>query len=805
MTVSRPMLWISASFLAGMYLLAFFDATVACAVLFCIFITAVIYICRFRKAFECVVVFLAVIAFICGTVVYGLYDDVRTKKLYPYIRQPLMIQCEVTEQATVEKTYLRLKARTEQIVLQNGTTVSVQEPFLLTCFINSKAPTKIPVPKRGDVVSVLAELSLPESAKNIGGFDYASYLKTEGVFFQATGQSNTLQVTGHVSHPVFDIIYGVREKCASIFDSMFPEQVGGVLKAYILGDDTDMDDETNAIFSASGLTHVLAVSGAHVVVFLSIIMMFLAKIHVPKRWQLFLSAFLIVVYVIFTGMSVSAVRAGFVCFTAVLAQILFRRSDPVTALFEAGAFLAIWNPASVCGASFMLSFAATLGILLFGNLLSRKLSFIYTLFEKGTKRRKIMRGICDGLAIGFSAQIFTIPVLIGLFQVFSTLSVIATIILTPLLSPLLAGGLLFCVVGSINSVAALPVAGFIYLLTKMMILVAKLFASVPLSQISYGGITPFFLLVYSIAVTLLFAIVKRKRVVTLTCLYALASLSVIYLCHVFISDSVSNVSFINVGQGDCAWINAPGNCDILIDAGGKDGDYGIAEETVWPYLLKHGVRDIEYAVASHGHSDHINGLVGLLSLTKVKNLIIPFSFGETDEAKVLLERAEEKNVNIIRMQCGDRMEFENGLILSALAPDHKMVKFLSKDENDLSLLLKVEYGENAFLFTGDQSEEGEGYMTSLHSEMLRSTVVKAAHHGSKTANSDLFLDATSPEFIYIPVGENSYGHPDRTVLKRIYDRNIFCYRADQHGDVTFYMDKSRVRGVHFRLREIIGG
>ena len=86
-----------------------------------------------------------------------------------------------------------------------------------------------------------------------------------------------------------------------------------------------------------------------------------------------------------------------------------------------------------------------------------------------------------------------------------------------------------------------------------------------------------------------------------------------------------------------------------------------------------------------------------------------------------------------------------------------------------------------------------------------STVMKASHHGSKNANTESFLDAVNPRYIYIPVGENAYGHPDGTVLKRMQDRNIHCYRADVHGDVTFYMDQFRISGVYFQQRNIVGG
>lgn len=806
MTVSSPLLWFSAAFVAGMYLFALFGATVAYTVIFCICIAAVIKGCRKRKIYDNTILVFCVVLFTLGTIRFGLYDDITNNKLFLYQNKTVTLKGNVLEDATTGDRNIHLEMNVNAITDEIGTKNDIAEKVTLICFIDEKSPARIPIPKRGDIISVTAELSIPKGAQNTGGFDYRTYLKTKEIFFQATGDAKTLSVIGQKPQGMTERIFTLRAHFENLMNRTFPSQEAGVLKAYVLGDSSSIDEHTSNIFSASGLSHILAISGAHVAVFLSLIVGVLVRIRIAKWWQRIISAILVIFFVIFTGMSVSAIRAGFACVLTLIAKLFFRRSHPITALFEIAAILSFIQPFVILSASFMLSFAATYGILLFGNAISDRFSFIYDNIEKGTHKKRFVKNVCDVIIIGASSQLLTIPVLIYLFQSFSTMSVIATLFITPILAPLLAGGLLFCAVGSFSNILAVPIAGFIYFLTKCMIFIAEIFSNIPISKVSAGGITPFYLLCYAVALFLFYAIIKRKHMTSVVSLSSLAALSVVFVCHAVITYPITEVSFVNVGQGDCTLIQAPGNCDILIDAGGKEGDYSIAEETVLPYLIQKGVYDIEYVVISHGHTDHINGVIGLMELTKIKHIIVPKGFGGTDAAKILLDKAQKSDIPVTYMAHGDEMLFENGLKFSAIMPDEKILAFTSyENANKRSLLFKVQYGNSSFLFTGDISAEEEGYAVRKYADMLDADVLKAAHHGSKYSNSELFLQTVSPVYTYIPVGKNNYGHSGTEVLERFSENDIFYYRADQENDVTFYLDTTCIRGIRYNERNTVGG
>ena len=171
-----------------------------------------------------------------------------------------------------------------------------------------------------------------------------------------------------------------------------------------------------------------------------------------------------------------------------------------------------------------------------------------------------------------------------------------------------------------------------------------------------------------------------------------------------------------------------------------------------------------------------------------------------------MEKAKEKDVPVTFFKHGDVLKINNEMKLTAIMPDEKFLSFTKEDnENDRSLLLKLEYGDISFLYTGDLSQEGENYAAALYPELVPANVLKVAHHGSDASNSEKFLDAVGPEFAFIPVGKNSYGHPKQEVLQRLTLRNIEFYRADKNKDVTFYFDNKEIKGIRFDENSAAGG
>ncbi len=796
MTVKRPMLLLSAAIVAGMYLFALLNVEASLVVIFLLFLAAIVACIKNRKLYINLILIGAFLLFLISFFYYAWREDVSNRPLYHDCGKQCILTGEVSGKVEETEQYVRfcLDARTIEV---DGECRGVKEDISVICFKSVNTNSLSPVLNRGDVVAVNGKISIPDSAMNTNGFNYSRYLKSQGIYFESVTDAAQISVIGHRSHFIADVIHHFRMKCISLFDAVFPVEESGVLKAYIAGDSSGITTKTNEIFSASGLSHVLSVSGMHVAVFLSSITALLGFFKISKRKQIILSLCLVLLFVIFTGASIATLRAGFICLFALGAQLVFKHSDPLTALAEAAAVLCIYNPLVILDASFLLSFSATLGIILFSSGISRSLSKIYKRIPVQFKIRQLVKTICDITAVGISANLVIIPILVALFNQFSIVSILATIAISPLLSPILVGGLLFCVVGIFSQSLAYPVAGFLFLCTKGMILIANRFSDFPFATISWGKISPFILLFYAIFVAFIyFTLVKFNKRGYFITLYSILVLLFVFLFNLSSVYSIAKVCFINVGQGDCSVIDAPGDCEILVDAGGKEGNGSVGENVVKPYLLQNGIYDIEYAIASHGHADHVNGLTRLLEIMKIKHLLVPQGFGMTEEGARLLQKAAENDVPITFLKHGDVLQVNDDMRIRVIMPDEKILPFLDiNDENDRSLLLKLEYGDVSFLYTGDLSNVGENYAAAIYPELLTADVLKIAHHGSEASNSQKFLDAVDPEYAYIPVGENSYGHPGSKVLERLKSKHISYYRADYHRDVCFYFDQSGIKGI----------
>lgn len=792
MFAKRPLMWASLSFVAGMYILSFCDFLSVLA--FSLIAILVCVLLLFKRVKNALMYLLCVVLFLTGSIRYDYVSDITRRKLHPFLNKTIDICAEITEDVKITEKTISFYADVVSVSDKSGMH-TINEKIRFSKYIeNNDDVLKFAELSLGDVVLLRGEISTPKDAMNSGGFSYADYLKTENVFFQSDLKNNDFKITEHKTRSILHSWANFRKKCISFFDEAFPEEEGAVLKAFVTGDSSSVSDEVEESFSNSGLSHILAVSGLHVAVFISLVVALLKLFNVSKRKEMLFSAVAALFFVFFTGASVSALRAGILAVFAFVAKLIYRKSDSLTTLSLAAAMLSAFDPLVVYSASFMLSFSATAGILLFYNTISVFLIRFYKSAESKPHIYKILRNIFDSFAVGISAQIFVIPLLVYLFSGFSVMSVISTMLVTPFLSFLLAGGILFIALSFIHPTLAMPVGGYIYILAKLMLLIAEYLGGFSFSKIIFGEITPFLLLMYALVIAAVLFAIKKRKAAYITAIISLAVLSVFGVVNKSVNIDIAQVSFINVGQGDCALFKAFGDCDVLIDSGGYENSEGTGEFIIAPYLVKNGVNDIEYVLISHLDKDHTIGLMGLLEEMKVKNLIIPYGQSDTENKNEILEKAKENNVNVIYFAAGDKLNINDDIEICALLPDGDVFKY-AKSDNDSGMVLKLSYGESSFLFTGDISSDIEKYLLRKCPDKLDADVLKVAHHGSKYSTNQEFLDAVSPEFSYIPVGKNTYGHPTPEVLERLSNDSIEIYRSDVHKDVTFYFDKEGIKGV----------
>jgi len=239
------------------------------------------------------------------------------------------------------------------------------------------------------------------------------------------------------------------------------------------------------------------------------------------------------------------------------------------------------------------------------------------------------------------------------------------------------------------------------------------------------------------------------------------------------------VIFLDIGQGDAILITQ-GRNQILID-GGRSGK--LLLERLGKFI-PFWDRQIEAVVATHPDQDHIGGLASVLRNYKVETVMETKAKSKTQVYKRWEDEIEKERARRAEAVRGTSFKFPNGARAEIVYPFYSLADFQSKNSNENSVVIKLAFGENSFLLTGDLPSDKESVLIKSGLD-LKSRVLKAGHHGSKHSTSAEFLEFVNPEEAVISVGKNSYGHPHRKVLERLRRQGIKFYRTDKKGNIVY--------------------
>ena len=244
-------------------------------------------------------------------------------------------------------------------------------------------------------------------------------------------------------------------------------------------------------------------------------------------------------------------------------------------------------------------------------------------------------------------------------------------------------------------------------------------------------------------------------------------------------DVLLRVDFLNVGQADCALLSTNGHY-MVID-GGNNGD----ADTILSYLEGQGVEKLDAVVGTHPHEDHIGSLDAIINHFDVDAVYMPKIMHTSKTFEDVLDAVANKGLKIKSPDPGDTIDF-NGLEIEVLGPQREY-----KDFNNNSIVLKVNAGETAFLFTGDAEETAEKDILQAGYD-LQADVLKVGHHSS-TSSSQAFLQAVKPKYAVISVGVgNSYHHPEEEALQRLQSIGAEIYRTDLQGNIVCTTDGKNI-------------
>jgi len=247
------------------------------------------------------------------------------------------------------------------------------------------------------------------------------------------------------------------------------------------------------------------------------------------------------------------------------------------------------------------------------------------------------------------------------------------------------------------------------------------------------------------------------------------------------------VDFFDVGQGDAILIKTPDHQKILID-GGPDNAVVNKLGRSLPFYSK----EIDLVILTHPHADHLTGLVEVLRRYKVKKILSTGVLHTTPEYIAWLEEIEKQKVPMEIAKAGQVINFGENSKIEIFNPIEYLAGKEISDLNNTSIVSKLTFGDTSFLFVGDAEKEVEEKLVSAEAN-LRADILKVAHHGSKNATSQEFLNRVKPTFAVILVGaENKFGHPTRLVINRLEKMGVRIFRTDEDGDVTFLSDSKNI-------------
>lgn len=648
-------------------------------------------------------------------------------------------------------------------------------------------------PSIGEQILISGKLSFFEAATNPGQFDAEKYYENRDILF-AVKKASLLECTENKAW----IRQGLKEfalKQEEIMDMYLPAAKATIIKAMLLGNKKELDEEIKGLYQDNGIAHVLAISGLHISLLGMSLYQLLKRLPIPGWLALTASEIFLLLYGCMVGFPISSIRA-IGMFTFFLISKLTKRSyDMLTALAFMAVIQLLQHPGYLFDCGFQLSYGAILGI-----------GILLPAFEKMNETISnpwIAKGI-SYLLPSLSVTMVTAPIMVFHYHELSFFSILLNVIVLPFMSALLLSAIamlcfahLFVPLAKLCTVPVVGILGFYEYSCRFLELL-------PIGQKNVAAPSICTLILYYSLLFAMTVLVNKKRNWH-HFLFAVAA-SVLLL---FPRTPGFSVWMLDVGQGDCSVIfTKEGHC-FVIDCG-STSKYNVGDRILIPFLKYHGVGKVDGVFVTHADADHMNGVLELLEYGVEENINIACVFlyekaleSEPEKWEELVILSKQNDVPIKGIGQGDQIQTES-IQLECLYP---LKEQSGLSGNSSSLVLSLEAEENVFrgLFTGDLETDGEKIFLTEYgagiaqaeeeSAGLQSTqaedrkdgydLLKVGHHGSSGSSSEEFLKWAVPQYAFISCGKNnSYGHPHAETLERLETTGSKIFSTAECGAIS---------------------
>lgn len=616
----------------------------------------------------------------------------------------------------------------------------------------------------GDVVCGEFALRMTTAGSKEG----ATYHQAEGIFLLAYPQGE-MKVVKADKVPGKYFPAKLRNDILNHLDRLFQQDTVAVAKALLLGDSDGLTYEQDTDLKVSGIRHVVAVSGLHVSILMS--MMYLAFGR-HKFVGLAVGTPLLLLFAAVAGFTPSVVRACMMQFLILLALASNKEYDPPTALSFAVLTLLAINPLAITSISLQLSTLCVMGIMLIYPHVNKFLMHLMKNPNTKKLKDKLLRTISSTVSVSISATVMTAPVCAYYFGMVSIVGILTNLLTMWAVTVVFCGIICACVLGLIWLPLGQWIAWGIGWMIRYVMYVAGFLASVPWASIYCCSVYVAAWLVFAYALLGVFLLMKKKRpAVFAICL--LAGL-VISLTASYCEDDLDDyrVTVMDVGQGQSVLIQFEEQA-YLVDCGG-DRDR-IAADTVAAQLLSQGIKHLDGIILTHYDRDHAGGVINLQTRIGIDTIYLPHIYDDLGIKGEILMAFDGRICWV-----NDTMYISGTDGILTLIPGENY-----KQENENSTCVLFQMKNYDILITGDRNAAGEAQL--LESRNLpKLDVLIAGHHGAGDATGIPLLSTTQPEFAVISVSsENSYGHPAKETLQRLQMYGCKILRTDRDGTIIF--------------------
>jgi competence protein ComEC len=612
---------------------------------------------------------------------------------------------------------------------------------------------------RGDLVRVDGALEVPDDP------GFLESLHAKGV--AVTLRASAIERLGDAPNPFVRSTQAVRATVGRSIEAAFPAREAGLLMGLALGDDSRLDPGVERDFKATGLTHLLVVSGGNVAMVLGPVLALLTMVGLPRPAQVAIGLATVAFIVVLTGAEPSVMRAGAMSALTLIGLLLGRARSTAVVLSGAVLVLLILQPALVVSIGFQLSVLATAGMVAMAAPLGER-------FE-----RVMPRPVAAAAGTPLAAQLGVTPVLLFHFHDVPGVTLLANVIAAPTVAPSLLLGLAAAGVGIVSEPLGRLAGLAAQVPMRALELIANVAGRAPVAHItSRGG--PLVLVIGSgLVVALAVALRTGWRPSRRAVIAGVLALPFLVWNSATSAGPPSSltVRLFEVGQGDAALVTTPGGVTVLID-GGPD------EEQVATELAALGVKRLDVVVASHPHADHFVGLPAVLARFQV-GVVLQSGCPTTSALQVDLDRAIADEGIDSRTPWAGESFVAGDVRLDVLSP-HECYSGTESDTNNDALVIRLSRGDDVVLFATEPEEPAQEWMLEQREQTgldLRADVLKVPHHGAATSVAE-FFDAVAAPVAVVSVGENTYGHPVPSTLDALVDAGSVVWRTDRRGTVT---------------------